>query len=489
MDYNYDNNNVNNTPEPDKSEKETFVSGEYHFSGQEHRERASSWSDPVIDKVEDDKESFYSPNFHSTGSYSAAYSEKEEKKRKKREKRSGKGFGFAKVLCLVLACVILSAAASGAVTWTMMDRYGAFDPDGGGKQVVIGSSAVVNSDGSGVSDNIQVTGDTLTGTEIYAIGCKQAVGIQTSVVSTNIFGQQTTSAVTGSGFIISEDGYIMTNYHVIEYSAAYDYDLTVMMNSGEEYEAQIIGYDADNDIAVIKIDATGLSPVSFGDSDVINVGEAVYALGNPLGELTFSLTTGSVSALDRVISTDTNTSINMFQFDAAVNSGNSGGPLYNSKGQVIGVVTAKYASSGVEGLGFAVPINDAVSIAQQLIENGYVTGKAYLGIIPQDIEEYVIQYYGIPEGTYVASVTDGYCAAKAGLKAGDIITAIDGSDTHSAEELKAVLRTHSAGETVELSIYRAGETMTVEVTLDEAPADTTITQEELDQQQIPFPQR
>ena len=448
-----------------------YVSGEYHFTGSQQRERTSQWSDPVINKVEEDTSSFYSPNYH--------YSAPEEKKTKKK-KKSG---GFLRAFCLVLVCVILSAAASGAVTWLLMDHYGVLE--NGGKQVVIGSTPIVSEKTDDEKEHIQFSGDALTGSEIYALGCEQAVGVTTTVVTENFFGQQTQNAVAGSGFIISEDGYILTNYHVIEYAAAYDYDLTVMTAAGDEYKASVVGYDMDNDIAVIKIEATGLSPVVFGDSDYIQVGEQVYAIGNPLGELSFSQTTGAISALDRVITTDANSSINMFQFDAAVNSGNSGGPLYNSRGEVIGVVTAKYKASGVEGLGFAVPINDAVSIAQQLIENGYVTGKAYLGIFPEDIEEYVVRYYGIPAGAYVAGVTPDTCADKAGIETGDIITAIDGSETRSVEELKAVLKTHSAGEEVELTVYRAGKEMKITVTLDEAPADTTITQEELEQMQKP----
>ena len=468
MDNDYNNGGYSNSAE---NNERGYVSGEYHFTGNQQRERSSQWSDPVINKVDDDHSSFYSPNYH--------YSAPEEKKPKKK-KKSG---GFLRAFCLVLVCVLLSAAASGAVTWLLMDHYGVLE--NGGKQVVIGNASQISDKTDTNTAPVQVTGDILSGSEIYTLGCEQAVGVTTTVVTENFFGQQTQNAVAGSGFIISEDGYIMTNYHVIEYAAAYDYELTVMTAAGEEHKATVVGYDMDNDIAVIKIEATGLSPVTFGNSDNIQVGEQVYAIGNPLGELSFSQTTGAISALDRVITTDVNSSINMFQFDAAVNSGNSGGPLYNSKGEVIGVVTAKYASTGVEGLGFAVPINDAVSIAQQIIENGYVTGKAYLGIFPEDIEEYVIRYYGIPEGAYVAGVTPGTCSDKAGIETGDIITAIDGSETRSVEELKAVLKTHSAGEEVELTVYRAGKEMKITVTLDEAPADTTITQEELEQMQKP----
>ena len=209
---------------------------------------------------------------------------------------------------------------------------------------------------------------TLTGDQIYYdLACQQVVGVNTSF-TTNAFGMSTPRAVSGSGFIISEDGYILTNYHVISYAVVYNGKLTVLTKDGTTYDAKVIGYLESNDIAVIKIDAKGLKPVALGDSDKMLVGEAVYAVGNPLGELEYSMTDGIVSAQDRMITTrdditNATTSINMFQITAAVNAGNSGGPVYNSRGEVIGIVTAKYADEGIEGLGFAIPINDAVSVA------------------------------------------------------------------------------------------------------------------------------
>ena len=201
------------------------------------------------------------------------------------------------------------------------------------------------------------------------------VGISTTVTGYNMFGQLTSNAVTGTGFILSEDGYILTNNHVVEDAVSTGSTVTVKLHDGSEYPAAIVGTEGNtNDIAVLKIDAEGLSPVTLGDSDKMQVGENIYVVGNPLGELTYTMTAGIISALDREIAADRNTTLNMFQLDAAVNSGNSGGPVFNDRGQVIGVVTAKYNSSGVEGLGFAIPINDAVSIAEDLIN------QAYLGI-------------------------------------------------------------------------------------------------------------
>ena len=273
----------------------------------------------------------------------------------------------------------------------------------------------------------------------------------------------------------------MTNFHVIEKAVQGNYDITVMMNDGTSYIASVVGYEKDNDIAVLKIDATGLNPVSFADSSALKVGSTVYAVGNPLGELDYTMTSGMVSALDREItttdsSTGTSNTINMFQIDAAVNSGNSGGPVYNAKGEVIGVVTAKYSDSGVEGLGFAIPANDAVYIANELITNGYVSGKAYFGITVITLSSSARQYWGIPDGAYIDAVDENSCAAVAGLQAGDTITQIDDTEIKSSADLVAAKKNYHAGDTATLTISRAGETLTVTITFDEEKA-ATVTQQ------------
>ena len=243
---------------------------------------------------------------------------------------------------------------------------------------------------------------------------------------------------------------------------------------GTTYQATIVGVDEDNDIALLKVDASGVTPVTFGDSDSMSVGDTVYAVGNPLGELEFTMTSGMISALDRTITTSdgTDSGINMFQIDAAVNAGNSGGPVYNTSGQVIGIVTAKYSSSGVEGLGFAIPVNDAVAIANDLMKNGTVTDRAQLGITLQTIPDSAAQYYNMPDGAYVNAVNSGSCAEKAGLKAGDIITAIDDTAVSSGDALRSALRGYSAGESATLTVSRSGETLKLTVTFDRASDST-----------------
>ena len=273
---------------------------------------------------------------------------------------------------------------------------------------------------------------------------------------------------------ITEDGYVLTNYHVISTAHQYGYAVSVLTYDGTTYQATIVGVDEDNDIALLKIDATGMTPVTFGDSDSMSVGDTVYAVGNPLGELEFTMTSGMISALDRTITTSdgTDSGINMFQIDAAVNAGNSGGPVYNTSGQVIGIVTAKYSSSGVEGLGFAIPVNDAVAIANDLMKNGTVTDRAQLGITLQTIPDSAAQYYNMPDGAYVNAVNSGSCAEKAGLKAGDIITAIDDTAVSSGDALRSALRGYSAGESATLTVSRSGETLKLTVTFDRASDST-----------------
>ena len=321
------------------------------------------------------------------------------------------------------------------------------------------------------------TGKSLTESQVYAMTVNSVVGITTEA-TTNIFGQEAVSASAGTGFILTEDGYIITNHHVIDGADT----ITVTLYSGEKYTAELVGSDASYDIAVLKIDAEGLQAVSVGDSDNLQVGEAVIAIGNPLGELTFTMTDGVISALDREINTDGNPQ-NMLQTNAAINSGNSGGPLFDMDGNVIGVTTAKYSgstSSGttIEGLGFAIPINDALRVAYDLVEYGYVKDQAYLGVMVRELDSNTAGYYGLPVGPRVESVEENSCAEKAGIQAGDIIIAFNGATVERNADLTSQLKKVKAGDTVELTVYRAGEEITLSVTLDEKPqTDETEAQE------------
>ncbi len=400
--------------------------------------------------------------------------------KKKKVKKEKKPIGMVQLICALLICALLGGLGGGAI---VSYRLGSSQSKGSGPvsqgQVVV--TAVPEEQAPTAAP--VVTGSVLSGSEIYSLGCMQAVAITTEITYTNYFGMQTSTPVSGSGFIATENGYIVTNYHVIEEAQKGGYDISVVLYSGESYTAKIIGVEEQSDIAVLKIEATGLSAATLGNSSNMQVGETVYAIGNPLGELSFTMTSGMVSALDREITTSsssTGASItnNMFQIDAAVNQGNSGGPVYNDKGEVIGIVTAKYSSTGVEGLGFAIPINDVASIVNELTEKGYVSGKPSFGIIATTVEQSIAQYFNMVEGAYIYSINPGSCSENAGLAVGDIITAIDGVQVKSSSDLTSQKRNYNAGDTVTLTIYRAGEYLDVDVVLDEEIPASSVSKSE-----------
>lgn len=309
------------------------------------------------------------------------------------------------------------------------------------------------------------TSKVMTAAEIYAINVNSTVGITTSVTTTNFFGYKTTSAASGSGFVLTKDGYIVTNHHVIEDADS----ITVTSFTGKTYEATLVGYDESNDLAVIKVEADDLSPVVLGDSDNMNVGDGVVAIGNPLGELTFSLTSGAVSALDREITMSNGISMDLIQTDCAINSGNSGGALFNMYGEVIGITNAKYSSSrtssaSIDNIGFAIPINNVKSIIKSIIETGYIE-KPYIGVSIEDVTSET-QGYGVPKGAAVKAVTDDGPADKAGIKANDVITAADDIAIESSDDLKEYISGCESGDEVVLTVYRQGKTLKVTVTVE-----------------------
>ncbi|MBP3483680.1 MAG: trypsin-like peptidase domain-containing protein [Oscillospiraceae bacterium] len=308
------------------------------------------------------------------------------------------------------------------------------------------------------------TGKLMTPAEVYAANVNSTVGITTSV-TTNYWGFQTTSAASGSGFILTADGYVLTNYHVIESSSS----ISVTLYDGKSYDATLIGYDESSDIAVLKIDAEGLTPVVLGDSDNLNVGDSVVAIGNPLGELTFSLTSGAVSALNREITLSNSVTMNLIQTDCAINSGNSGGALFNLYGEVIGITNAKYSGSGsgasIDNIGFAIPINHVRGIVESIIENGYVA-KPYIGVTVSDVSEETMGY-GLPAGAAVKAVSEDSPAEKAGLQVNDIITAVNGKEISGRTGLSEAVSAASVGDTLTLTVYRQGKTISVNVTVGE----------------------
>lgn len=313
----------------------------------------------------------------------------------------------------------------------------------------------------------------MTDAELYAANVNSVVSINITATSDpNFFGQTTQTAGAGSGFILTPDGYIVTNYHVVG-----DADtVKVTLYNGDSYDAQYIGGDEDYDIAVIKIEATDLPNVTLGNSDSLNVGDHVLAIGNPLGELTFSMSEGIASSVNRAIDVD-GTPFNMIQVDASINPGNSGGPLMNLYGEVVGIVSAKYSSysdTTVEGIGFAIPISDVQTIITDIMENGQVTDKAYMAIKAGSMTEQMAAQYNInvTKGVFVYAVEKGGAGEKAGLQLGDVITKLNDTDITSMSDLSMAKKSYKAGDTVTLTVWRGGQEITLSLTFDQQPQTT-----------------
>lgn len=369
---------------------------------------------------------------------------------------------WVKVTALVLACAVVGGAAG----------YGGAALAGGSTSG--GKTTINESDRTATAVQIKkVDGQTkMQPAEVYASTVNSTVSINCSSQSTNIFGQTTQSASSGSGFIISQDGYIVTNYHVISGASS----VKVTLYNGDTYDATVIGGDSDYDVAVLKINAAGLTPVTLGNSADVNVGDSVLAIGNPLGELTFSMSGGYVSSCNRAINVD-GTPFNMIQVDCSINPGNSGGPLMNLYGEVVGIVSAKYStysSTTVEGLGFAIPIDDVKSIITDIIENGAVTDKAYMATNVGTMTAQMAAQYSIDitQGVFVYSVVEGGAGDKAGLRLGDVITKMNDTDLTSRQDMSAAMKSYRAGDTVTLTVYRNGQYITTELTFDAQPQTT-----------------
>lgn len=380
---------------------------------------------------------------------------------KKKSRRGG-----AWIVALALCFALLGGALGGGTVWLLTRNT---------TTVGAGGTSQTTTIQQGKRDNVTInineieTGKLMSAAEVYAKNVNSTVGIQTSITSTNLWGQQTTSAASGSGFILTADGYIVTNYHVIQSADS----VTVSTYNGGSYSAKIVGYDESNDLAVLKIDATGLSPVVLGSSEKLNVGDTVLAIGNPLGELTFSLTTGVVSALDREVTFSGGSVMDLLQTDCAINSGNSGGALFNLYGEVIGITNAKYSGSSssgasIDNIAFAIPIDSVRSIVESIVEKGYYT-KPAIGVTVTNVSK-DSQQLGI-RGAWVTAVTKGGPAETAGVQANDVITAINGADISDVSGLKRAMAKVKAGDELILTIWRKGQSLTVTVVV----AETRVT--------------
>ena len=387
---------------------------------------------------------------------------------KKKKKFNGKRVARSAVALVLAAAMGFAGGFVGA-------KFG-----GSGKVVIQQVAPSSTADSASGSDSsitaASSSGSSLTTEQVADLVSPSVVVITTEQVvysQWSWYGQNQVESGAGSGVIISSDGYILTCAHVVDGAS----NITVTIND-KDYTATLVGEDTTSDIAVIKIDANGLTPAVVGDSDTLTVGDNVLAVGNPLGELGGTVTSGIVSALNRSVSIQSSGSVNtmsLVQMDASVSPGNSGGGLFNMNGELIGIVNAKSSSSDAEGLGFAIPINDAIKVAQDLLENGYVTGRPYMGITylavtdAQTAAQLGVNAYGI----YVMDVVSGGPADKAGLKAGDRIISIDNTEVAQKTDLGTLMQEHSAGDTLSITVARDGQMQTVSLTLGEKNASNS----------------
>ena len=352
---------------------------------------------------------------------------------------------------------------------------------GGSGKVVIQQVAPSSTADSASGSDSSITAASSSGSSLTTEQVADLVSPSVVVITTeqvvysqwSWYGQNQVESGAGSGVIISSDGYILTCAHVVDGAS------TITVTIGDkDYTATLVGEDTTSDIAVIKIDADGLTPATVGNSDSLKVGQSVMAVGNPLGELGGTVTGGMISALNRSVTIQGSSSVNtmsLIQMDASVSPGNSGGGLFNMNGELVGIVNAKSSSSDAEGLGFAIPINDAIKVAQELLENGYVTGRPYLGITylavtdAQTASQLGVNAYGV----YVVEVVKGGPAEKAGLQAGDRIVSVDGTEIASKDDLGTLMQKHAAGDTLSITIARDGQMQTVNVTLGEKTASNS----------------
>ncbi len=382
-----------------------------------------------------------------------------------RAKKERKPITFTRrTLALLIAlCVLVSGGfgIGGAFLGNAL-----FDDNGGSNK-----TSSVSGNGYTLAD---ATGSNMTVQEITDATKDSVVEITTESVSSDAWMQQYVTEGAGSGVIITEDGYIITNNHVIDGASK----ITVGTSDGNSYDAELVGTDDISDIAVLKIDADGLTPATYGNSDQLAVGDIAVAIGNPLGELGGTVTAGIISALDRELSIDGKT-MTLLQTDASINPGNSGGGLFNGDGQLIGIVVAKSSGSDVEGLGFAIPINTAADVAQQLMDNGYVSGQPSTGMTytESSSQTNLSQFFENGQGSgssvvYIYSI-QGDNAKKAGFRQGDIVTAVDGQEITSFDDLSSIVTAHEVGDTLQFTIIRNNQEMNINLTLEEKQADSS----------------
>ena len=427
---NYSSAENNIDPQPQRTEQPQYpYNTGYYSSGSQYNPTNTVYSYPQINHTQ--------PGYDSP--------KKKEKKEKKRN-----GFG------IILCCILLSLICGFAGAFGGLAIYNSYfsDPvDTNGNNIGGGNTVIYEKTEQDIPTDVKESGSVAV---VAEIALPSVVEITTEAVVNNSFYGQYVTEGAGSGVIISADGYIATNNHVVAGAS----NVKVRLSNGDEYVAKIIGTDSQTDIAVIKIDAQNLVPAVYGDSSKLVIGELTVAIGNPLGELGGTVTDGIVSALDREITVDGEKMV-LLQTSAAVNPGNSGGGLFNGKGELIGIVNAKSSGDSIEGLGFAIPINTAKPIIQDLIEKGHVTGRPSIGITIVEItSDYQRYMYGVSDyGVYIQK------ALSDELEAGDRIIAIDGNSISTSSDIKGILNGHKVGDEITITVSRKGKIVDVKITL------------------------
>ena len=458
-------NTTNNTPDPNE------------LTGENLHENASADTDNSYSSDNQSSDN-YSGNYSSNETFYNNFQNKEPgysdfhnisedhiDRNHMRTKKERKPITFTRrtLALLIILCILVSSGfgIGGAFLGSALLDNGS----GSNKQ------SSVSGDGYTLAD---ATGSNMTVQEITDAAKNSVVEITTESVSSDAWMQQYVTEGAGSGVIITEDGYIITNNHVIDGASK----ITVSTADGKSYDAELIGTDDMSDIAVLKIDANGLTPATYGNSDQLAVGDLAVAIGNPLGELGGTVTAGIISALDRELAIDGKT-MTLLQTDTSINPGNSGGGLFNGDGQLIGIVVAKSSGSDVEGLGFAIPINTAADVAQQLMDNGYVSGQPSTGMTYTESSSQTSysQFFGNSQSSgssavYIYSV-QGTNATKAGFRQGDIVTAVDDQEITSFNDLSSIVTAHEVGDTLKFTILRNNQEMNINLTLEERQADSS----------------
>ncbi|MBO5454064.1 MAG: trypsin-like peptidase domain-containing protein [Clostridia bacterium] len=472
--FNDENDNIINKDQPEKKTEtdmsqqgvnntaHTQENFEFSFSG-ENGLSDTEKKDEYDFEIEIEDDEFEGEDSSSDEKYTYSYctdekdyydfeeQEKAEKKEKRIKKLAIAGVCGALVMCL---------AAGTLIGFTLSGKKNQRD-------TYFHHSSAAQKDSVTSGEQFVPDGEELTTEEVAAKVGPAVVGVINKTNSINFFNQPSESS--GSGVIINEDGYIVTNFHVIENAR----ELKVILNTGKECEASVIGYDSRSDLAVLKIEEGGLTYASFGDSSYVNVGGRVIAIGNPLGtELMGTVTQGIISAVNRTVTVDDKT-LTLLQTDAAINSGNSGGPLVNAYGEVIGINSVKMSAMGVEGIGFAIPSNEVKTVVDDLIKNGYVTGRLMIGVSGTNITEKLSQYYDLPVGFYVNEVYEGYGAYLAGVQSGDVIIKCDGKKVETVDDINAIRDTHKVGDMMEVVVWRNGKEVTLKIRMMEENPEIT----------------